>query len=172
MKSDIRRYINLRDSLMQEKTKLENRLQEINEALGHERAPTANVSTGARMPQKSGTRRGRGRASGGLSLRDAVLQVTSGGALSKEEILSGVQGLGYRFSTNNPMNSLGVILYGKKPRFKNDGGRFSPMGGASSGGSKPQSSSKGRRKRTMSAEARERIAAAQRARWAKAKRNV
>ena len=170
MKSDIRRYINLRDSLMQEKIKLENRLQEINQALGHEGTAAAKPSTGARPPnQNDGSRRGRGRASGGLSLRDAVLQVTSRGALSKEEILSGVQRLGYRFSTNNPMNSLGVILYGKNPKFKNDGGRFSPTGDASSSGSKSQNSAKGRQKRKMSPEARERIAAAQRARWAKSK---
>jgi hypothetical protein len=171
MKSDIRRYISLRDSLMQEKTKLENRLQEINDALGQGSSPIANTLSGAPAPSlKVGTRRGRGRASGGLSLRDAVLQVTARGPLSKEEILNGVKQLGYRFSTSNPLNSLGVILYGKSPKFKNDVGRFSPIGGSSSSVSKTEGAAKGgRKRRKLSPEARERIAAAQRARWAKAK---
>jgi hypothetical protein len=33
--------------------------------------------------------------------------------------------MGYQFSTDDPLNSLGVILYGKNPKFKNEGGRFS-----------------------------------------------
>ena len=181
MKSDIRKYLSLRDSLIQERSQLEARLREITEALGESggaatlAAPTASGATAA--PTRTGGR-GRGRGGrrgggGGLSLREAVLQVTSGGPRTKEEILEGVQKLGYRFSTSNPLNSLGVILYGKNPKFKNDDGRFSPAGGAAGGGGRQQSGPAaqrgGRKRRTMSPEARERIAAAQRARWAKAK---
>ena len=182
MKSDIRKYISLRDGLMQERSQLEARLREITEALGETGAgarsqASAAVSAPAVASRQVATRGRRGRrgGGGGLSLRDAVLQITSSGARTKEEILEGVQRLGYRFSTNNPLNSLGVILYGKNPKFKNDSGRFSPAGGGSSsagvarsqGGQKNQGG--GRKRRTMSPEARERIAAAQRARWAKAK---
>lgn len=78
--------------------------------------------------------------------------------------------MGYRFSTKDPMNSLGVILYGKNPRFKNDGGRFSATGGGGgSNGASARTTGKSGGRRQMSAEARERIAAAQRARWAKAR---
>ena len=91
----------------------------------------------------------------------------------KQEILDAIHKLGYRFTTKNPMNSLGVILYGKNPRFKNENGRFSPAGGASARPAAAPSNGSGgafsRPKRTLSPEARERIAAAQRARWAKAK---
>jgi hypothetical protein len=169
MSSDIRKYLTLRDSLIKEKAKLEGRLQEINEALGQ-------VTESANLPQPSqpstrGRRGPAGRASGGLSLRDAVIQVTSRGALTKEQILEGVKRIGYKFSTTNPLNSLGVILYGKNPKFKNDGGKFSPTGTASSSRGSGEAASppikRGRRK--LSPEARERIAAAQRARWAKAK---
>lgn len=169
MKNDIRRYIRLRDSLIQEKARLEARLREITSALGESRdipLPQPVSAQAAGLP-----RRGR-RGTGGLSLRDAVLQVTASGALKKEDILERVKQLGYRFSTSNPLNSLGVILYGKNPKFRNEGGRFSPVGS-------PQSkaklgvaagASRGPRKRSkLSPEARERIAAAQRARWAKAK---
>ena len=40
------------------------------------------------------------------------------------EILDAVLALGYTFSTDDPLNSLGVILYGKKPKFKNEHGKL------------------------------------------------
>ena len=169
MKIDnLRKYVDLRNSLTREKAQLEERLRQINDALGEASlAPAAPSQQG--MAARGG-KRGRPAASG-LSLREAVLQATSQQALTKQEILDAVKQMGYRFSTNNPMNSLGVILYGKNPRFKNDNGRFSPAGGAgrSGGGSKSSNGAFTRRKRTLSPEARERIAAAQRARWAKTK---
>jgi len=168
--NDIRRFLSLRDSLIQERTKLETRLREINQALGESNFPATTDSSSA-SPVKGPGRRG-GRRSSGISLREAVLQVTSKGPLSKEDILERVKGLGYRFSTNNPLNSLGVILYGKNPKFKNEGGRFSPTGNT---GSSPKQSSTpslpSRKRRKLSPEAREKIAAAQRARWAKAETN-
>jgi hypothetical protein len=163
MKIDnLRRYIGLRDSLISEKSNLEQRLRAINEALGQ---PSLTSAT----PSSIGGRRGRP-ARGAISLRDAVLQVTSRSPLTKDEILKAVQGLGYKFSTSNPLNSLGVILYGKNPRFKNEQGRFSAAGGSTSNNSSRSGSSAfSRKKRQLSPEARERIAAAQRARWAKSK---
>jgi hypothetical protein len=177
MKIDIRRYLSLRDSLLKEKNNLEVRLREISQALDQTAPTTSTVSADAgagTSPARRGRRKRGG--GGGLSLRDAVLQVASGTPLTKEEILQRVQSLGYRFSTKNPLNSLGVILYGKNPKFRNDGGRFSTSGAkaspASGGGN--QNSAAGtrggrRKRRTMSPEARARIAAAQRARWAKAR---
>lgn len=171
MSNDIKRYIDLRNSLLKEKATLENRLRQINSALGESGSISQpEQTTTSSIPTSSSRRRGGRRPSGGLSLRDAVLQVTSRGPLTKEEILSAVKQLGYKFSTNNPLNSLGVILYGKAPKFKNDGGRFSPAGSASRAQISMQGGkSDGRSKRKLSPEARERIASAQRARWAKSK---
>ena len=142
------------------------RLQEINQALGQSEASSSIPTT-----RPSGGRRGRGRAAGGLSLRDAVLRVATT-PLTKEEILQRVQSLGYRFSTKNPLNSLGVILYGRNPKFRNESGRFSVPGGKSSAGTGQVAiairGGKGKR-RALSPEARARIAAAQRARWAKSR---
>jgi|SRR4051812_219799 hypothetical protein len=164
MKMDnLRRYINLRDSLAREKNRLEQRLQQIGQALGQPMP----APSGARAGSIGTGRRGRP-ARGGLSLRDAVLQLTSRQPMTKEEILEGVQQLGYTFSTTNPLNSLGVILYGKNPRFKNENGRFSSSGSAG-GGAPSASGAFSRKRRQLSPAARERIAAAQRARWAKAK---
>lgn len=176
MKIDnLRRYVDLRNSLTREKAQLEERLRQINEALGETEPPAIAAGTPVRQRGGAGSktsgRRGRP-ASGGLSLREAVLQVTSGKPMTKQEILDAVQALGYKFSTSNPMNSLGVILYGKNPRFRNEGGRFSPAGGAKpspAGNARANNGSVKHKKRELSPEARERIAAAQRERWARAK---
>src|SRR5687768_10279558 len=160
MNSDIKRYISLRDSLVQEKTKLETRLSEINEALGGSVEPVASKAPAPATVARP-VRRGRRGARGTISLREAVLQATAKSPLTKEEILNRVKALGYRFSTNNPLNSLGVILYGKNPRFKNEGGRFSPMGGASAQAAESRQPAKGpakKARRQLSPEARERIA--------------
>jgi hypothetical protein len=82
--------------------------------------------------------------------------------MTKQEIHDAVVRLGYRFKSKDPFNVLGVVLYGKKPRFRNEGGRFSPEGS-------PASWAANNGRRGMSEEGRARIAAAQRARWAKQK---
>lgn len=64
-----------------------------------------------------------------MSLRKAIIQVTTGNPLTKPEILEAVKKLGYKFNTKKPMDSLGTLLYKKKAgrkQFKNDNGRFSP----------------------------------------------
>src|SRR4051812_31912998 len=110
MKNDtVNKYITLREELTKQKQQLEERLSRINEALGQ--SPADTFSAGPR---------GRGRPPGGagtLPLREAFLQATEKRAMTKQEILDEVQKLGYHFSTNNPANSLGTILYGKSPRF-------------------------------------------------------
>jgi hypothetical protein len=165
MKNDIvSKYITLREGLTKEKQQLEERLSRINEALGESEGFGG-----------AGASRGRGRPPGGsgtLSLREAVLQATGKRSMTKQEILDEVQRLGYRFSTSNPANSLGTILYGKNPRFKNENGYFSlASGSGGGGGGQPAQGAKAgafaRKRRTLSPEARARIAAAQRERWAR-----
>lgn len=168
MKPDtINKYLSLREELTREKEDLEKRLRRICEVL-------AQPLPGASQP------RGRGRPPGGagaLSLRAAVLQAIGKRAMKKEEVLDEVQRLGYRFTTSNPLNSLGTILYGKKPRFKNSGGYFSLDDGASDGSAAgtaapvptpaEDEAALARKRRQMTPEARQRIAAAQRERWAR-----
>lgn len=60
-----------------------------------------------------------------MSLPEAVLQVTAKKPLSAKEIVAAVQKVGYKFSTNNPMNSTRTMLYTNK-KFKNNGGKFGP----------------------------------------------
>jgi hypothetical protein len=143
MKMDsIKKYISLRESLVREKQELEARLREINGALGSVSAATP----AALAPVAAAGRRGR---RGPISLRTVKM--------------------GYKFQTTNPMNSLGVILYGKANKFKRNNGVFSYSGPvpAAESASGPAPSKAAKRK--ISPEGLARIAAAQRARWAKAK---
>lgn len=138
MKPDnLSRFVELRNALMRERRELEQRLRRINEALGE--GVSASGARAAAMVSAQPVRRGRPAGGGGLSLRETVLKLTAQRPMTKEEILKEVQVLGYKFATSNPLNSLGVVLYGKNPRFKNEGGFFSPgtgSGPAQNGGNK------------------------------------
>lgn len=104
-------------------------------------------------------------------MREAVTQVLQGTALKKAGILDALKASSYRFNTKNPANSLGVLLYGNKQLFKNVKGVFSlAKASASSAKAAPAKSAKPKKKRTMSPEARAKIAAAQKKRWAKVRR--
>jgi hypothetical protein len=150
MKTDLlQKYISMQSSLQREREELLTRLRQIEDALGA--VPS--------IPSKAGASGRRGRGGNPMPLRDAVIQVTARRAMTKEEIVEAVQRLGYRFTGKDPLNVVGVVVYGKNPAFRNEGGRFSPIGRTA-----PAPSTG---KRMMSPAARERIAAAQRARWAR-----
>jgi hypothetical protein len=118
MKQDaLKQYVSLRDSIFAEREELITRLREIDEALGAMGLRGRDTYYGPRTPT--------GRVRNELSLKEAVMKVIEGKALTKHEILDGVLRLGYQFSTDDPLNSLGVILYGRSPKFKNENGRFS-----------------------------------------------
>lgn len=113
----LKQYTALRDAIFAEREQLIVRLREIDEALGAMGLRGRDGYYGPRTPT--------GRVRNETSLKDAVLKVIEGKSLTKHEILDAVLALGYQFSTDDPLNSLGVILYGKKPKFKNNGGKFS-----------------------------------------------
>ena len=115
----LQQYLSSLKALHAEKARLEARLEQINAAL----ADTPGAATGRRGRRVG--RRGRTRRNG-LSLREAVVQVTRSRALSKPEILQAVQKVGYKFATKDPMNSLNAMLYAPANRFRNQNGRFAP----------------------------------------------
>jgi hypothetical protein len=118
MKSDaLKQYVSLRDSIFGEREQLIARLREIDEALGAMGLRGRDTYYGPRTPT--------GRVRNELSLKETVMKVIDGKALTKHEILDAVLRVGYQFSTDDPLNSLGVILYGKNPKFKNEAGKFS-----------------------------------------------
>jgi hypothetical protein len=65
-----------------------------------------------------------GRVRNKLSLRQIVHQILSKQALTKDELLDAVLRAGYTFTTTDPMNSLGVVIYGKRSKIKKVQGRF------------------------------------------------
>jgi hypothetical protein len=167
MKPDaLKQFVALYQSLQQEKTQLESRLARIHEALGQTDALTQIGSQAGRTVAPSRAKALR-RIQNPISLPKAVVQVTSKRPLTKQEILSEVHKLGYRFTAKDPVNSLNTLLYGKNPKFKNQGGKFTPVvrSIASQSSSLPTKA-----KRTMSASARAKISAAAKARWAKIKK--
>ena len=153
--------------LQQRRGELQAEIDEIDQALGQfgsARAPAH------RMPVATARRSMNGRKA--MPLREAIVQVLSAGPQTRQEILDGVQRVGYRFAATDPMNSLQAFLYGPgKKLFIRHDGKFGLAGGASSaaGAVKNGADKPAKAKRTMSAAARKKIAAAQKARWAKFK---
>lgn len=113
----IKQYVALRDAIFTEREQLLARLRAIDEALGSMSLRGAEAYYGQRTAS--------GRAKNEMSLKEAVQKVIEGKSLTKHQILDAVLATGYKFSTDDPLNSLGVILYGKKPKFKNSHGLFS-----------------------------------------------
>jgi hypothetical protein len=133
MKDAIKQFVDLKTRLTKEREVLMGRLAEINGALGEEaaveqpRSMPTQPKRETKAPKTSAPRRQKGRAKNPISLREAVVKVTSSRALTKQEIIDAVQGLGYKFRGSDPKNVLGTVIYGKNPRFKNEGGKFSPV---------------------------------------------
>ena len=119
MKPDekLKHFVALRDAIVKEREELITRLRELDEALGAMGLRGRDSYYGPRTPT--------GRVRNELSLKEMVFKVIEGKSLTKHEILDAVLASGYQFSTDDPLNSLGVILYGKNPKFKNQKGRFS-----------------------------------------------
>jgi hypothetical protein len=115
MIDSIKQFSKLRDSLVAERTQLQNRLSQIDEALG---SSAPGITNGA---SRRGRGRGRGRA--GLSLKAAIIQATAKKALTKEEILAAVKKTGYKFATDRPIATLNAYLY-QKGKFVRRDGRF------------------------------------------------
>ena len=108
-----------------------------------------------------------------MSLREAVLKALSQGPLARRELVNAVENVGYIFTTKNPLNSIGSILYAKNTPVKSKSGKFYLPGRAGSvtreqtGSGEGPVPTKKKKKRKVSAAARARMSAAQKARWAK-----
>lgn len=118
-KNSLKDFAMLQKNLLAERDRIVARLAALNAALGSEPAPAVKVEKRATVKKAT-------RAKNQLSLKEAVMKATTGKALTKQEIFEAVKKLGYKFTTAKPLNSINVVLYGKKPKFKNTGGKFSP----------------------------------------------
>jgi hypothetical protein len=126
----LERYAKFKQQLFEEKRQLEGRLAELNQALGSETASSQTSQNAAIEPPSTARRGRRGSGSNGMSMRDAVLKALSKGPLARKELVQAVEGVGYKFSSKNALNSIGSILYGKNSPVKRKGGKFFLRGGA------------------------------------------
>ena len=131
MTDSLQQYVSSRNALLQEREEITARLADINAALDHAN-PVAPAKPAAPQPQPQ-PQPSKMRTSGRnpMPLRVAILQVTSTQALSKKEIVSAVEKIGYHFETKNPVNSLNHVLYGDSPTFKVVNGKYSPVNAGS-----------------------------------------
>src|SRR5688572_27232578 len=93
-------YDYLRESILPAREQLIARLREIAAALGA-------MGFSGRAPSQ-GPRALMGRVRNAMSLKETVLKIIEGKSMTKHEILDAVLRSGYQFSTNDPLNSLGV----------------------------------------------------------------
>jgi hypothetical protein len=159
MKLDpLRQYAQLQKRLLQEKTSLESRLNEIYLVLGH--PPVTPFAGETNGPQSK-----RGRGQNTMSLREAIGKALLQEPLSRKDLVKAVIDLGYVFTTKYPLNSIGAILYARNSPFSNRDGKFFLPDKARA--EFILSASQPPKKRTMSPEAKARISEAQKARWAR-----
>lgn len=167
----LQEYHALRAALSKERVAIENRLKEINRALGGSDGTSAAAAPSLR---KAGRPAGRvARAENQMPLREAVLKVLTATPVSRQELLAAVQKLGYRFASKNPLNSLQTFLYGSgKKLIKRVGGKFAAASAPSSATSAEtkKMAKPVKAKRKISPEARKRMAEAARKRWADKKK--
>ena len=120
----VQQFTALRAALIRERDAIRQRLQQIDAALagvGKTTAPAA--------PKKPGPRSGgRRRAGNTMNIREAITKVTAAKPLSVRDIVGAVQKTGYKFTSRNPVNSVGAYLYGAHGRkhFKRVDGKFAP----------------------------------------------
>ena len=121
-KDYLKDYASLRQQLEKERNLIVQRLTAINTALGAKTEPVKAEAKPAKAPKAPAKRK---QARNAMSLREAVLQAVKTKPLTKEEIHAAVQKLGYVFTTKKPIASINTVLYGSKPKFKAQGGKFS-----------------------------------------------
>jgi hypothetical protein len=118
MQEKLKNFLEKRDSLLQTRAKIVEKIREIDQLLGNAGAPPTFV-----IGQK------RRRPKNEINLKQAISKALENGPKSRHEILEAVQGMGYQFSTNNPLNSLSAALYTNK-QFIKDGQIYSLKGAA------------------------------------------
>ncbi|HAQ99565.1 MAG: hypothetical protein ACJ0BN_13335 [Limisphaerales bacterium] len=116
MREKLKMFLEKRDSLLQTRARILEKIREIDHLLGN-----GGNSTTSKFGQRTK------RPKNELKLREAIGKALADGPKNRNMILEAVQGMGYRFSTSNPLNSLSAALYTNK-QFVKDGQLFSLKG--------------------------------------------
>ena len=116
MEEKLKSFLEKRDSLLQTRAKILEKIREIDQLLGSGgNLPVLEIGQRRRRPKNE------------INLRDAIGKALADGPKDRNQILEAVQAMGYKFSTNNPLNSLSAALYTNK-QFAKDGQIFSLKG--------------------------------------------
>lgn len=116
MREKLKKFLEKRDSLLQTRARILEKIREIDHLLGN-----AGNSTTSQFGQRTK------RPKNELKLKEAIGKALADGPQNRRTILEAVQEMGYRFSTSNPLNSLSAALYTNK-QFVKDGHLFSLKG--------------------------------------------
>lgn len=117
----------LRSALAVEREAIQKRLEQIDAALSGGAVPLARSAVPVReVKQRQTSPRPAKRPGNKMSVREAITQATAKKPLSIHEIVEAVQKNGYKFSSSNPVNSVGAFLYSEngKKHFKRLDGKF------------------------------------------------
>jgi hypothetical protein len=113
MEEKLKTFLEKRDSLLQTRAKILEKIREIDHLLGSGgNPPVLQIGQRRRRPKND------------INLKDAIGKALADGPKNRNQILEAVEGMGYKFSTNNPLNSLSAALYTNK-QFVKDGQIFS-----------------------------------------------
>ena len=113
MKEKLKIFLEKRDNLLQTRARILEKIREIDHLLGNAgNSTTSEFGKRTKRPKNE------------LKLKEAIYKALADGPKDRNTILEAVQGMGYRFSTNNPLNSLSATLYTNK-QFVKDGQLFS-----------------------------------------------
>ena len=116
MEEKLKSFLEKRDSLLQTRAKILEKIREIDQLLGSGgNLPVLEIGQRRRRPKNE------------INLRDDIGKALADGPKDRNQILEAVQAMGYKFSTNNPLNSLSAALYTNK-QFAKDGQIFSLKG--------------------------------------------
>ena len=178
MQDAINQYLEVRNKLLDTREELLEKLREIDRLLGSsgdiEAVQAVSSKKSAKKPgrkpgRKASTKTGRktsskaskkasssaakgARKQNAMSLKEVISKALTVGALDRKAILEAVKNLGYKFSTNNPLNSLTVSLYTHKGIHKN-GKLYSLKSGADKAAPKKAASKKAASKKAASKKA-------------------
>ena len=117
-KDPVQQFLELRKNLKQERMELVEQIKRIDDAL----ASTMNEAK--KQPNIESLKQPRAKRNK-ISLKNAVIKITTQKPRTKSEIMSALHDIGYVFSSATPINSLNATLY-QKGQFINKKGYFSP----------------------------------------------
>ena len=109
MRMDLAKLLKLHDVIRAEREAVLARLHEVDKQIS-----AMGFDASMRI---YGIRTKGGRIRNRKSLAETVRQVIGDESLTKQEILDRVLATGYQFTTDDPMNCLGIVIYGKKSEF-------------------------------------------------------